>query len=175
VFAEALSVAVVKSESDADFAALFTAHRAGAFRLARLLTDDEASAEDLVADAFARMYPQWRRGRVDEPSAYLRTVIVNAARSGWRRRAVARRFVSRVATPSTTSDSSSSVSDRDLVQRALATLPPAMRATVALRFLGDLSEADTARVLGVSAGTVKAQVSRGMQRLRAALEVDGNE
>lgn len=165
----------MNADAGADFAALFHAERAGAFRLARLLTDDEASAEDLVADAFARMYPVWRRGRVDEPAAYLRTAIVNAARSRWRRRAVERRSQSRIATPASASDSAEQLTDRDRVRRALATLPPGMRAAVALRFLDDQSEADTAKALGVSAGTVKTQVSRGMQRLRAALEGDDDE
>lgn len=58
---------------------------------------------------------------------------------------------------------------RDELLRALATLPPRMRAVIVLRYYDDLSEADTAEALGISAGSVKAQASRGLDRLRTAL------
>ena len=58
------------------------------------------------------------------------------------------------------------MADRDQVLRALATLPARQRAVIVLRYLEDLSEAQTSAVLGCSAGTVKSQASRALARLR---------
>lgn len=160
-----------------DFAAVFVEHRARALRLARLLTDSDVDAEDLVADAFARLYPKWRTGKVDDPGGYVRVAIVNGARSRWRRRAVARdRQPSLTASAAGVSeDQVTALVDRDRVRLALIALPVQMRAVVALRVLDDLSERDTAEVLGVSTGTVKTQLSRAMARLRADLGEDRDE
>jgi RNA polymerase sigma-70 factor (sigma-E family) len=156
----------------ADFEFVFVEHRTSAFRLARVLCDSESDAEDLVADAFARLYRRWQRGSVDDVSAYLRATIVNGARSRWRRRDVAKRSAPRIAEVASVGDGNEQVGDAERVRRALIELPLQMRSVVALRVLEDLSEADTARLLGVSSGTVKTQLSRGMQRLRTALEDD---
>lgn len=58
---------------------------------------------------------------------------------------------------------------RDAVGIAMSSLPPKQRAVVALRYLEDLSEAETAAALGISIGTVKAHASRGLDRLREVL------
>jgi RNA polymerase sigma-70 factor (sigma-E family) len=161
-----------------DFAAVFVEHRARALRLARLLTDSDADAEDLVADAFARLYPKWRAGKVDDAGGYVRVAIVNGARSRWRRRAVARNrmpALTGVSSAGVSEDQVAALVDRDRVRGALIALPVQMRAVVALRVLDDLSERETAEVLGVSVGTVKTQLSRAMARLRADLGEDRDE
>ena len=128
-------------------------------RLAYVLTGDGGLAEDVVADAFAAMYPRWKSGKVDDPVAYLRRAVVNQIRGRFRRNTTRRKF-ERSARPSEShAASDTGVDDRDAVRTALLALPVGQRAVVALRFLEDRSEADTAAMLGVSVGTVKSQAA----------------
>jgi RNA polymerase sigma-70 factor (sigma-E family) len=150
------------------FAALFESQRAGLLRLAYVLTGDGALAEEVVAEAFASMYPRWRAGKVDEPGAYLRRAVVNQVRGRFRRHATRRRFESTYAPTLAARDDG--IEERERVRDALMSLPPRQRAVVALRFLEDLTEADTAALLGVSVGTVKSQAAAGLERLRRALD-----
>ena len=71
------------------------------------------------------------------------------------------------------SDPEESVALRDVLWRALGDLPPRMRAVVVLRFVEDQTEAETARTLGCSVGSVKSQASRGVARLREVPELHG--
>ena len=84
---------------DAAYSALFAAHHDSVLRLAYVLTSDLDAAEEAVADAFAAMYPRWRAGRVDDEVAYLRSAVVNAVRSRWRRRATRNRHAERHGPP----------------------------------------------------------------------------
>ena len=156
------------------FASVFNAHHAHAVRLAYLLTSDAAQAEDIVSEAFAKVYPRWRRGEVRDVGSYLRRAVANEANSKLRRRYLERREASR-----RRGDErgvrlvDEEAVDRDVVWAALQQLPPRQRSAVVLRYYEDLSEADTAAVLGVSVGTVKSQVSRGLDRLGALLDDPG--
>jgi RNA polymerase sigma-70 factor (sigma-E family) len=168
--------ASVVSGSAGTFADVFSAHQRAALRFAYLLTGDEGVAEDVVADAFAGMYGKWMRGTIDAPDAYLRRAIVNQVRGRFRRAAVRRKHGPSVgwrAEPMTVS-AEEGVADRERLRRALGQLTARQRAIVVLRVVEDLSVTETARELGVSGGTVKAQLSRAFERLRAALD-DGNE
>lgn len=158
----------------AAFAALFASHQAQALRLAYVMCGDAAAAEDLVAESFARMYPKWCRGRIDDPAAYLRKTLVNQVRGRFRSLSVRRRFDERVppAEPVTARDAE--VVDREFVRVALTALPPGQRAAIVLRHLEDLSEAETAALLGISTGGVKSQVSRGLDKLRALIDEQGD-
>ncbi len=158
------SVAAAVSATE-DFETLFAREQRGALRLAFVLTGDAYAAEDLVADAFARLYPKFARSTISDPVAYLRVAIVNGARRRWR---LLRRPM-RAARVVTITDVADASVDRDRVMRWLTTLSPGQRAAVALRFLEDCSEAETARLMRVSVGTVKAHTSRGLERLRVAL------
>lgn len=139
-------------------------------RVALLLVGDRSVADDLVAEAVARTLPKWRAGGVADPSAYLRRVVVNLASRRWRRRSLAVRH-DRAALNwlQPTTDDEAAVVERDAVLRAVARLAPRRRAVVVLRFYDDLSEAQIAEVLGVRVGTVKSQLSRGLEQLREDL------
>ena len=156
------------------FAELFASERIPALRLAYAMTGDAALAEDLVAEAFARTYERWAKGKVDNPSAYVRRAVVNEARSTWRRMAVRRKHAAleRAVEPSTPFRADR-IADADLLQRALSKLAPRQRAAVVLRVVDDLSEQDVAIALGCSVGTVKGYLSRGLARMRDTLNESG--
>jgi RNA polymerase sigma-70 factor (sigma-E family) len=159
--------------NEADFTD-FVTHRAPALlRTAYLLCGgDRGAAEDLLQDVLERAYPRWRRIR-DKPESYLRAALANAAANRWRTRS---RRVSEVpldaAEVVTRSGHEQQIVYHDQVVRALRRLPPRMRAALVLRFFDDMSEADVAKALRCSTGTVKSQTSRGLARLRALLEAE---
>jgi RNA polymerase sigma-70 factor (sigma-E family) len=158
-----------------DYGHLFAAQHVRLVRLAFLLCGDQRRAEDAVAEAFARVYPRWRKGGLDDAGAYLRRAVVNQLRSGWRRQLVERRHAGRL-----TGDDRGQVShsewsaDHDALLHALADLPLQQRAAIVLRYYDGLREVDVADVLGVPLGTVKSSVSRGLHRLRELLS-EGDE
>jgi RNA polymerase sigma-70 factor (sigma-E family) len=132
-------------------------------RSAWLLTGDWHAAHDLVQTALEKSWPRWG-GRIDHPDAYVRRVMLTTYLS-WRRR----RWTAEVPTdelPETGGDAEQSDLRLSLLT-ALAALTPRQRAVVVLRYFDDLSEAETAQLLGCSVGTVKAHASRGLHQLRA--------
>ena len=144
-------------------------------RTAFLLTGQNlAEAEDLLQIALERAYRHWRRiSGIDEPELYVRRIMVNA--SADRRRWLARRPerpVPVIPDGHWVSDPAAGVAERDFLLQALAGLPPRQRAVLVLRYFDDLSEAETARMLGCSVGTVKSQAARGLARLREVTEPD---
>lgn len=150
----------------------FVTHRAPALlRTAFLLCGgDRGAAEDLLQDVLERTYPRWRRIR-EKPESYLRAALANAAANRWRTRS---RRVTEVpleqATAATRTGHEDQIADHDEVVRALRQLPPRMRAVLVLRFFDDMSEADVAKALHCSTGTVKSQASRGLVRMRELIE-----
>lgn len=164
-------LAMVRAGTDAEsFASVFNAHHRQAVRLAYLLTSDPDQAEDIVADAFAKVYVQWKKGRVQQVGPYLRRAVANEARSKLRRRYLERREAER-----RTADArgvqlvDDRAADHDQVWQTLQRLPERQRQAIVLRYYEDLPEAETAEILGVSVGTVKSQVSRGLQRMQELL------
>jgi RNA polymerase sigma-70 factor (sigma-E family) len=144
-------------------------------RVAYVLCGDWQHAEDIVQTALAKTYVAFRRGHVESLDAYAHRAVVNTRASFWRRR-----WHGEVATgalpESSTTDPYAAVDRRGAVVAALGTLPPLQRKVLALRFLADLSEADTALALGCSVGTVKSRTSRALATLRATgLLADPNE
>ncbi len=135
-------------------------------RVAYLLTGDRHQAEDLLQGVLERMYARWKRV-TDNPNAYARRALVNAANSRWRRRRPETSL--RPEHDRGQPDRTEAVVVQDAVVRALRELTAKQRAVVVLRYLEDMSEAETAAVLRVSVGTVKAHGSRGLARLREAL------
>lgn len=149
---------------------LYVAYAPDGIRLAFLLTGDRALAEDLVQEAFARLVGRLRHLR--EPNAfwvYLRRTIVNLATSHFRHRRVERAYLERLAaTPSAVTNDNDDLDET--MHRVLLGLPQRQRAAIVLRFYEDLSDVQTAAVLGCSSGTVRSLVSRGMKTLREELE-----
>ncbi|GAA3162090.1 MULTISPECIES: RNA polymerase sigma factor [Streptomyces] len=152
---------------------LYHAHRLSMVRLAVLLVDDRATAEDVVQDAFTALCRRHgeRLEEVDNALAYLRTSVVNAARSTLRRRRSARNY-----TPPHEADAPSAeeriVLDEEHreVLAALGKLTARRREVLVLRYWGELSEAEIARTLGISRGAVKSLASRALKALEKILE-----
>jgi len=140
-------------------------------RTAYLLTGDHARAEDLLQSALIRAHRHWRRVRKQgEAEAYVRKIMVNLNTDWWRRRSSFEQVVGTVPEAESrepATDAFAAYELRDELWDALRTLPPKMRATLVLRYFEDLTEAQTAHLLGCSIGTVKSQCSRGLERLRA--------
>lgn len=158
---------------DAEFDEIYRAHRDSLFRLGVLICGDPARSEDAVADAFVRVLPRWRGGGVELPGPYLRRAVVNGLIGGYRRLAREERHVERRWGDGRADQGhDATVSDHESIRGALLQLPVAQRAVLVLRYYADLSEADTAQVLGISVGTVKSRASRAMVRLRDLLAED---
>jgi RNA polymerase sigma-70 factor (sigma-E family) len=157
---------------DAEFAAYMAARQPSLLRTAYLLTGDRHVAEDLVQTALAKLYLSWdkvqRRELVD---GYVRRILVNENNSLWRR-AWKRREVSTDELPEhhdtqvPGAHDAADHGERQALWEFVLTLPRKQRAVFVLRFYEDLSEAETARVLGVSVGTVKSQASRALASMR---------
>ncbi|MGI8625367.1 MAG: SigE family RNA polymerase sigma factor [Geodermatophilaceae bacterium] len=136
-------------------------------RFGYVLTGNRASAEDLVQTALFRTYRRWERLEdQSDPLAYVRRAMVNAHIS-WTRLHSSREQL--FADPPEGVAVDGGDLDRVHMWRQLGTLPPRMRAVLVLRYYEDLSEIETARVLGCSVGTVKSQTHRGLARLRRVL------
>ena len=139
-------------------------------RTAYLLTGDWGHAEDLLQTSLAKVYRVW--GRVHDRTnldAYVRRVMVNTYSSWWQRAWRGERPTAELP-ESATADSYAAVDQRDRLRRALVALPTKQRAAVVLRHYDDHSEADVARILSCSVGTVKSQTARGLARLRELLD-----
>ena len=164
------SVAARSTTSDESFAELFSSHHAEAVRLAYLLCGDHGRAEDVVSDAFVKLYRRWRGGGIENPRAYLRRIVVNEMNSRVRRLALERREAAkRSGDDRGLRSAEDQVTDHGAIVEALAGLPQRQRTAVVLRYFNDLSERETAELMGVSVGTVKSSVSRALDRLRTAL------
>jgi RNA polymerase sigma-70 factor (sigma-E family) len=150
------------------YAEFVRARGAALQRTAFLLTGDWGHAEDLLQTALAQTYLRWP---VDSPEAYVRRVLEATYASWWRRRW--RGEVPHEVLPDAGADRWSEVDARGALQGALARLPRRMRAVVVLRFHEDLTEAEVARLLGVSVGTVKSQCSKALAKLRADAGLTG--
>jgi RNA polymerase sigma-70 factor (sigma-E family) len=133
-------------------------------RTAYLLTHDWAHAEDLLQTSLAKTWFAWRRIHSD-PEPYVRRVMVNTYATWWRRRWNGEQ-PTRDMPERTGRDEYSPIDDRHWLWAALRRLPRRQRAVVVLRFFEDLSEADTAEILGTSIGTVKSQTARALAKLR---------
>ncbi|HEX6418635.1 MAG TPA: SigE family RNA polymerase sigma factor [Acidimicrobiales bacterium] len=159
--------------ADDGFSQAISSHRQALARFAFLLCGDATHAEDLVAEAYARVWPHWRRGRVVDLLPYLRRTVANEAYRRHRRRLLERREAARPPEPPENGRFETQIEDRDELWGALAGLSPQQRVVVVLRIAEDLSEEQTAAMLGIPVGTVKSRLARGLALLRAALE-DGH-
>lgn len=144
------------------------ARSAALARSAYLLTGDLHLAEDLLQETLTRVAQRWRRvSRQGTPDAYARRVLHHLAIDAWRRRRSRPPEVLGAALPDR-GDGGDADADRRLMLRdALATLTVRQRAVLSLRFYEDLTEVETAAVLGCSVSTVKSTAREALARLRA--------
>jgi RNA polymerase sigma-70 factor (sigma-E family) len=160
---------------EAEFRQFVAARSAALLRTAYLLVGDWAHAEDVLQTALTRTYLAWRRlGQIDAVEAYARRVLVTTATSWWRRRWHGER-PTLVLPERTAPDRIDEQVERQVLWRHIGALPARQRAVLVLRFYEDLTEVETARVLGVAVGTVKSQCSRALAALRARLAADAVE
>lgn len=143
-------------------------------RLAALLVDERGAAEEIVQEAFVRLDRSW--DRVTDPDrldAYLRSIVLNLARSGMRRRRVALRHAERGSpTPAAAAADERAVlrEDQAEVLAALRTLPTRQREVLVLRFWQDATETEIADALGISVGSVKTHLHRALGAMTTKLE-----
>jgi RNA polymerase sigma-70 factor (sigma-E family) len=154
--------------------ALYTEHYQSLVRMAVLLVGDRATAEEVVQDSFIAMHAHWRRLRdTHKALAYLRRCVVNRAHSVLRHRSV----VDRKAPPPLphAPDAEQAVitlMERSAVVAALQRLSRRQREVVVLRYYAELSEAEIARMMGISPGAVKTHAARALSSLRGVLGRD---
>jgi len=162
----------VNARDREQFEEFMTSRWPGLVRLAFGLTGDRWLAEDLAQTALASAYASWWRvSRADDPDAYVRRILINASKS--RRRRVSEQPAA-TAREAAVSDPTASVDERSALLGALQELPPRQRAVVVLRYWEDLTDAQTAALLGCSASTVRSQAARALAKLRASGELDGS-
>ncbi|WP_457192435.1 SigE family RNA polymerase sigma factor [Nocardioides sp. P5_E3] len=145
---------------DQGFTEWATGRQRQLLRSAYLLTGDLHRAEDLVQEALTKVALRWSRLAEGNPTAYALRIITRDNISWWRRR--------RDVPTDSLHDSGTSTEPETalVVRRSLARLTPGQRAVLVLRHFDDLTERETAEVLGVSVGTVKSQNAAGLARLR---------
>ncbi|MEU5080975.1 MULTISPECIES: RNA polymerase sigma factor [Streptomyces] len=152
---------------------LYHHRRLSLVRLAVLLVDDLPTAEDVVQDAFTALFRRHghRLAALDDPEAYLRTSVVNGARSVLRRRRTVRAHVPppEEHAPAPEEDVLLHEDHREVLA-ALRTLTRRQREVLVLRYWSHLTEAEIAATLGLSRGAVKSTASRALDALGRRLE-----
>jgi RNA polymerase sigma-70 factor (sigma-E family) len=165
----------VDVESDEEFTAFVVGCGAHLLRTAYLVTGDRGLAEDLVQTALAKAYGGWAKvRRADDPVAYVRRIMVNSHLS-WRRRLLSTERVVETIPELGGGDHQARLADSDELRCALLQLSPRVRTAVVLRYFDDLSETETARLMGCSPATVNNHVSRGLATLRTLLTLDAGQ
>jgi RNA polymerase sigma-70 factor (sigma-E family) len=159
---------------DADRAviALYNMHYRSLVRLAVLLVADNATAEDIVQDAFIAVHAAWRRlADSDHALPYLRQSVVNRSRSVRRHHMTAGKIAPEPAPdlPDAEQEAITQL-ERSALVSALRALPPRQREALILRHYAGLSEAQVASAMGISKGAVKSHATRATASLRAALD-----
>jgi RNA polymerase sigma-70 factor (sigma-E family) len=140
-------------------------------RLATLLVDEPATAEDVVQEAFAGLHRHWSNLENEAHAvAYLRAAVVNGSRSILRRRRTAREYVPPHQVNARSAESLAMLSaEHQAVVDALGNLAPRQREVLVLRYYGGLSEAEISEATGISRGTVKSTASRALDAVAKAM------
>ena len=141
------------------------------FRTAYALTGNRHDAEDILQNAFAKAYANWRKvRRADSPEAYVHRIVANETITAWRRRWRQVEYSTDSPPDTSTPGHAEAVSNRSTMWKAIQSLPPRQRAVVVLRYYEDLSEMEIANVLGIAPGTVKSQASHALNAMRAQFQ-----
>ena len=134
-----------------------------AVRLAHKLLGDRAGAEDVAAEALARAYARWSKvGGLPYRDGWVLKVATNLCIDRMRRRVPD-------VSPGTAGDFEDAVDLRLALNAALVRLAPRQRQAITLHYLGGLSDREVAQALGISLGSVKTHIHRGLKTLRAGL------
>jgi RNA polymerase sigma-70 factor (sigma-E family) len=156
-------VRTAATDTSSGFDAFVTARGPALLRTAYLLTGDRQRAEDLVQTALGKTWPRWDSIDAGPREAYVRKVMLTTYIAWWRRRWNAEYPTEQL--PDVPERPGDPDQRRDLLT-ALATLPKGQRAVVVLRYFEDLTEVQTAELLGCTVGTVKSQHARALATLR---------
>lgn len=159
----------MKPTQELEFVEFVSVNSARFLRMAELLVGDRDLAEDLVQTSLLKLYRVWGRERRAEPIAYLRRIMMNTRTDWWRRASThepTREPVEGDVVEVVGGDHADVHASSDVLRRALARLSVHERAVLVLRFYEDLTEVDSAAVLGISVGTVKSTASRALAKLR---------
>ena len=153
------------------FEDFFETHRRSLFGALSLVTGNRSEAEEIMQDAFLKVWERWERvSGLENPDAYLFRVAMNIFRNRLRRASLAARKALSLA-PS--ADDLAAVEDRDEVIRWLRPLPPRQRAAIVLTIYFDYSSDEAARILGIRPSTVRALATQARAGVRQALEDRG--
>ncbi len=166
-------------DRDPDFTAFVRARSARLVHIAQMLCGDRGVAEDLVQIVLERAYLRWDRIELEDPFGYVRRAVINEhlswrRRRTWRERTVggsAELEADALGVARQVADHAAGVDRDTALAAALGRLTRRERATVVLRYVEDLSEAQTAQALGVATGTVKSTTARALTKLRRCPEM----
>jgi len=163
-------------EADREVTALYLAHYRPLVRVAALLVQDLATAEEIVQDSFVAVHAAWRRlPDADHALSYLRRSVVDRCRSALRQHVVVDKMVPHLAPDLPDGHGEMSIEvERSAFISALWTLPARQREIVVLRYFADLPATQIASATGISEGAVKVHTARAMSSLRAELQKDGD-
>jgi RNA polymerase sigma-70 factor (sigma-E family) len=165
-------MAIRRHEDISDFSELVATRSAALFRTAFVVVGDHQLAQDLLQEALVKAYVAWPRLRdVTRAEAYVRRTIVTTAIS-WRRRRSFHEHPIALVPDARNADETERLATHDVLWEQVRSLPPRQRAALVLRYYEDLSEAETAALLGCSVGTVKSQVSAALGKLRKQVPPD---
>ena len=136
-------------------------------RYAFILTGDHQIAEDVVQVALEKCWRRWSKIRADSPESYVRAAVANTAASHHRRRSLPETSLDAILVqPASGHDHAETHALRSGLWAGLNDLPPRQRTIVVLRLWEDRSVEETARILGITGGAVKSQLSKAVTQLR---------
>ena len=157
----------------AAFAEFVHARSGALFRTAVLMVGEHALAQDLLQEALTKTYVAWPRLReTANAEAYTRKVLATTVVSWSRRRSWHERPTGMLPEAADHRSAGDDLATRDWLWAELQQLPPRQRAVIVLRYYEDLTEAQTAEVMGCAVGTVKSQASAGLRTLRERVGID---
>ena len=157
-------------EASRSFETFYDAESQTLFRRLWLVTGNRSEAEELMQDAFLKVWERWERvDAMDDPVGYLYRTAMNLFRKRYRRAVLA---IRRSIGLAPTRDDFADADDREIVRQVLSTLPPRQRAALVLTELLGFSPNDAGRALGVQASTVRSLSHQGRASFRRAMEVD---
>lgn len=157
-------------EASESFESFYEAESQTLFRRLWLVTGNRAEAEELMQDAFLKIWERWDQvGTMDDPVGYLYQTAMNLFRKRYRRALLA---IRRTLGLAPARDDFADVDDRHAVRRVLSTLPPRQRAALVLTEMLGFTADETGQALGVQASTVRSLSRQGRESFRHAMEVD---